>query len=225
MTSSNCFMNCPIFQINCRHRIYEIDYLTLPQLIFLSKILFEYKLDDKDFWYQIITGKSLKDIYYKNQRDKELTAKLKSEGLDFPDNAPYITKEEINEIMQAQKQGIVNVNDPEYWDEERIEFSQSKEAWKRKLALSDWFWDWYKKLKKKGLEHLLSRELLIKKKELDELIYSVVYIDNEPLFTNEKAIIDKSKLDKEKEVKLNELLGEVVEAGYIIEFKDQNNRK
>lgn len=216
-------ITCPIFNLDCRHRVYQIDYLTLPQIIYLSKMLFEYKLEDKDFWYQILTGKSLKDLYYQKEKEKEITQKLKSDGkLEFPDDAPYITKEEINQIMQGVKQGAVKPEDPEYWDNERIELAQSEEAWKRKIALSDWFYDWYKKVKKKGYEHIIDRETLIKKKELDDLVFELAVINNETNekeFTNKKVIIDKSKLTPEIEEKLNELIGSVVEPGYKIKYQ------
>ncbi len=216
LTTSFCVINCPIFDVNCRHRNYQFDYLTVSQLIFLSRILFEYKLSDKDFWYQLITGKSLKDLYYKKEKEKELIQLSEQGKLEFPDNAPYITMEEINEILAGQKSTLISPSDPEYWDNERIEMARSDIAWKRRIALSDWYYDWYKKIKMKGYDNLVNRETLIKKKELDELMHQLSKDDS---FTNERVIIDKSKLTKEKEILLNELLGQVLDPGYEIIYE------
>ncbi len=91
-------------------------------------------------------------------------------SLDFPNDAPTNIPIEVinNTISDGEK--LPNT-DAGHWDQERKDWFNSGDVLKRRIAIGDWWWKWYKHtLKPKRIS--LTLPLALKKDQFDKFLHS-----------------------------------------------------
>lgn len=99
-------------------------------------------------------------------RDKKASGEKKQAVVEFPDDQPNIPDSAIKETI---KNCPKEKDNPAHWDVQRQNAVSGKDKVLRRMALSDWYWSWFKKVvEPKNIK--LNKEVAKNKHRLDNIL-------------------------------------------------------
>jgi len=106
-------------------------------------------------------------IFYECFHPKARASENKKFEAIFPQDVPLLSNQEAMSNYEVGRH--LDPSDPGHWSKERLDAATSGDELSRRMAATDWDWDWYSHVKFEGIKPTM--HLCREKNKLDRLLF------------------------------------------------------